>query len=214
MKPSELAKLRFTGKLPSHDLPSPVELEGTLIASGNFSHLIDADTPDYSPEPCFGVLLPEGLIERLSHLPIPLLGGSSVNFVGHATFVCDVWQTGYPALPYRMTEVYSFSYEDKYVGKNTFHVSHMAYDVYVNADRSWDAYRLKSLLPYFEGKFTIMGLRTHLQGNGVVLLHRALKGTQLSEAEDVLTKLGVRYELRRVPKGIDWLEQYKDEVSN
>ena len=80
-----------------------------LIASGDFSHLIDADTPDYSPDPCFGVLLPEGLIQRLRHLPIPLLGGSSVNFVGHATFVCDVWQTGYRSLPYRMTEVYGFT---------------------------------------------------------------------------------------------------------
>ncbi len=109
MKPSELAEFRFTGKLPTPELPSPVELEGTLIASGNFSHLIDADTPDYSPEACFGVLLPEGLIERLSHLPIPLLAGSSVNFVGHATFTCEVWPTGYPSLPYRMTEVYSFT---------------------------------------------------------------------------------------------------------
>ncbi len=213
MRPSELAKFRFTGKLPTPELPSPVELEGTLIASGDFSHLIDADTPDYSPDPCFGVLLPEGLIQRLSHLPIPLLGGSSVNFVGHATFVCDVWQTGYPSLPYRMTEVYSFTYEDKYVGKHTFHVSHMAYDIYLHDGQEWDAHRLKCLLPYFENKFTIMGLRRYLQGSGTVLLHRALKGTQLSGVEEVLEKLGVSYELRRIPKGNDWLQQYKDEVS-
>lgn len=113
-----------------------------------------------------------------------------------------------------MTEVYSFTYEDKYVGRHEFNVSHMAYDIYLSAGQEWDAHRLKSLLEYFERKFTVMELRMHLQGNGAVLLNRALKGAQLSEVEEVLKKLGVRYELRRVPKGIDWLEQYKDEVTN
>lgn len=214
MKPSELAKFRFTGKLPTPELPTPVELEGTLLASGDFSHLIDADTPDYSSDPCFGVLLPAGLIQRLRHLPIPLLVGSSVNFIGHATFFCEVWPTGYPSLPYKMTEVYSFTYEDKYVGKHTFHVSHMAYDIYLKAGQEWDAHRLKCLQPYFERKLTIMGLRKHLRESEAVLLHRALEGMQLSDVKKVLEKLGIRYELRRVPKGNDWLQQYKDEVEN
>lgn len=212
MKPSELAKFRFTGKSPSPELPSPVELEGKLIASGNLSHLIDSDTPDYSHASCFGVLLPEGLIDRLDHLPIPLLGGSSVNFVGYATFICDVWQTGYHMLPYRMTKVYSFTYEDDYVGKHSLHVSHMSYDVYINANEDWDAGALKSLLPFFESNFTIMELRKHLNSRENMLLHRSLEGERLSDVEEILKELGVRYELRRVPKGTDWLQQYKDEL--
>jgi len=198
MKPSELAKFRFSG-----ELSSPVELEGTLIASGNYSHLVDE--AEFSPAPCFGVLLPEGLIDRLSHLKIPLLGGSSVNFVGQATFVCDVRQTGYQMLPYRMKQVYNFTYEDEYVGKHSFHVSQMAYDVYICAPQNLDTAMLKTLKPYFERTFTIMELRKHLNECNKTLLHRSLEGEQLVEVENILKGLGIDYELRFISKGHDWI---------
>ena len=210
MKPSELAKYRFNGKLPSPELPSPVKLEGTLVASGNYSHLIDADIPNFCPDPCFGILLPEGLVERLDHLQIPVLGGSSVQFFGYAEFICDVWQTGYQMLPYRMTQVYEFSYEDEYVGRHMFHVSHMAYDVYILAPSDANAKMLKALQPYFERKFTIMELRKHLGERGFTLLHHSLEGERLFEVQRVLKDLEIEYEQRRVAKGNDWLQQYKD----
>ena len=98
-----------------------MELEGTLVASENLSYLVNSDTPDF----WLRVLLPEGLIDRLTHLHIPLSGESSVNFVGYATFICDVRQTGHHIPTFRMNQVYSFTYEDKYVGRHSFHVSHM-----------------------------------------------------------------------------------------
>lgn len=202
MKPSELAQFRFSG-----ELPSPVELEGTLIASGNYSHLVD--DAEFSPDPCFGVLLPEGLIDRLNYLQIPILGGSSVNFIGQATFICDVWQTGYQMLPYRMTQVYSFTYEDKYVGKHSFHVSYMAYDVYIRVTQDPNATTLKTLQPCFERAFTLMELRKHLSEHDQTLLHRSLEGEQLANVETILKGLGIDYELRRIPKGNDWLLQNK-----
>jgi len=193
MKPSELAKYRFSG-----GLPSPVELEGTLVASENYSHLIDEE--EFSPDPCFGVLLPEGLIERLTHLDIPPMVGSSVIFVGQATFVCDVWHTGYRMLPYRMVQVYEFTYEDKYVGKHSFHVSYMAYDVYIISPKEACASTLKALLQLFERRFTTMELRKHLRERDDVLLHRALEGEQLFAIEQRLQEIGVKYELRRIPQ--------------
>lgn len=210
MKPSELAKYRFSGKIPEPELPLPVELEGTLIASGNYSHLIDLDVADFSPDPCFGVLLPEGLVDRLSHLEIPLLSGSSVGFVGQATFVCDVWQTGYQMLPYRMTQVYEFTYEDKHVGKHSFHVSYIPYDIYIRSPEDANASLLKNLQPHFERNFTIMELRKHITTRDDILLHRSLEGEQLFDVERSLKDLGVAYELRHVAKGNDWLRQYKE----
>lgn len=212
MKPSELAKFRYSGKWPPPELPSPVELEGKLIASGDFSHLIDLDTPDFSPVPCFGVLLPRGLIDRLDHLQIPLLCGSFVNFVGYSTFICEVWQTGYHMLPYQMTQVYSFTYEDEYVGKHSFHVSDMAYDIYIHATQNLDAGALKALLPCFERKFTIMELRKHLNTDEQTLLHRSLEGKRLSDVEKILKELKLSYQLRRVPKRNDWIQQYPDDI--
>lgn len=155
------------------------------------------------------MLLLEGLIDRLSHLDIPLLVGSSVNFVGQATFVCDVWQTGYQMLPYRMAQVYEFTYEDEHIGKHSFRVSYMPYDIYIRSPKGANASLLKRLLPHFERNFTIMELRKHLATRDDTLLHRSLEGEQLFDVERCLKELGVAYELRRVAKGNDWLGQYK-----
>ena len=200
MKPSELAQYRFSGTL-----PSPVELDGTLIASGDFSHLVD--DASFSPEPRFGVLLPEGFIDRLSHLEIPIMVGTSVNFVGQATFVCEVWPTGYQMLPYRMTEVYEFTYQDEHVGKHHFRVTGIPHDIYIHAPADLTAHVLTAIQPLFERSYTVIGLKKHLLARGWTLLHRALSGDRLGEVQEVLQGLGIAYELRRVPKGIEWRAQ-------
>ena len=209
VKPSELANYRWQGTLDRPTLPhGPVELQGCLLVSGAWSHLID-DSSLGNFEICYGVVVPEEAVQNLDCLDIPISGGTSVKYVGKANFICDVWQTGYPALPYRMTRVYEFTYQDKYVGKHKFKLHDIHRDLYVKVPKMVSAQQIATINKYTERKFSAMELKNELTSGLVFLVSRAINEEQQNSAKLELEGMGFEVVLTHVAVGNDWLYEAK-----
>ncbi len=196
MKPSEAARLPYE----AHS--RPVEIEGFLIASGVYSHLVDSEDILRSREPHFGILINHEAIRCLETLELDNYAGSWVGYTGHVRLKGTMTHTGFSMLPKYIYFLYYLTYWNDRIGTHEFHFSDTFKDVHLISPKSVRADLLRDIAPYFERTDTYMSIKSYLEENDRFLLQAHVQGEELEKTEALLRRHDLHYELIECEVGL------------